>query len=478
MAANADMEQILTWIGFTDGPQRHRICQEGGFGTMSDFVGVTETDIRNMAESFEKRTDANGRILFGMRRIKWLIGIMHWVQDFLRCSLQPTIAGIADANAFKDALTTAIDRAETRKVEAEQADTVSKAADPGKFKDERKWPDWEPAFVNYLSTIPGVNGVPLSYVVRANDQPDHVTDFGEDFNRKIIACAPLHGTHFRTDARKVHQLLKNYLVAETAEQWTKHLARYSDGRRDMAALRDHYAGEGNASRRIASADRMRESLHYKSERSLPFTTFLDRLQKMFNIYEDEGEKYTDAAKIRELFKRVQHPQLQDTVKALKVRFDMDGLTYTQAANHIAAAVSEMPEYQLARKVSSAQRIRGGGSRFNTPQKSGGTKAPKSGVHMPDGTIFTGFYKNWKELPDDDKQKVIDERKKKQKSGGKRKASEITSMAETLVEMKRQVAELSTNMASATKKENEEERVPDDAGNKFGGRNERANGKRG
>jgi hypothetical protein len=56
-------------------------------------------------------------------------------------------------------------------VEKDQADTVSKAADPGKFKDKKKWPEWEPAFVNYLSTIPGDSEVPLSYVVCEKDNP-------------------------------------------------------------------------------------------------------------------------------------------------------------------------------------------------------------------------------------------------------------------------------------------------------------------
>ena len=121
----------------------------------------------------------------------------------------------------------------------------------------------------------------------------------------------------------------------------------------MFALREHYSGEGNASRHIATAERMREGLHYKNERSLAFSIFLDRMQKMFNIYEEEGEEFTENAKLHELFKWVQHPQLQDTVKALKVRFDMEGFTYTQAANHLTAAVSELPEYHLTRKVSAS-----------------------------------------------------------------------------------------------------------------------------
>ena len=257
-------------------------------------------------------------------------------------------------------------------------DTISKAADPGKFKDERKWPDWEPAFVNYLSTIPGSNHVPLSYVVREQEDPDHDRDFGDNFVSEMIACAPLHGAHLRADSRRVHQLLKNFLVAETAEQWIKNLEPHASGRQDMLALREHYGGEGNASQHIATAEWMRKGLHYKNKRSLAFSIFLDCMQKMFNIYEEEGEEFTENAKLRKLFKQVQHPQLQDTVKALKVRFDMEGITYTQAANHLTATVSELPEYHLTHRVSASSsgppRIWGsGGSNHNSNiKKKGGT----------------------------------------------------------------------------------------------------------
>ena len=171
-----------------------------------------------MADSFQKRTIAN-RINFGMRRTKWLIAMMHWVNDFSRCSRQPTIDDFIMANDFKQALSTAAQRTSLRKVDTDQVDTISKAADPGKLKDERKWPEWYPVFVNYLSTKPRVYGVPLSYVVRENEDPDHACDFVGDFMEEIIACAPLDGPKFRADARKVLQLLKNVLMAESTEQW-------------------------------------------------------------------------------------------------------------------------------------------------------------------------------------------------------------------------------------------------------------------
>ena len=43
------------------------------------------------------------------------------------------------------------------------------------------------------------------------------------------------------------------------------------------------------------------------------------MQCMFNISEEEDEPFTEKAKVRELFKRVQHRDLQDTVKALMLQ---------------------------------------------------------------------------------------------------------------------------------------------------------------
>ena len=146
-----------------------------------------------MADNFQKRTIAN-RIKFGMRRTKWLIAMMHWVQDFSRCSRQPTIDDFVMANDFKQALSTTAQRASLCKVDTDQVYTISKAADPGKLKDERKWPEWYSAFFNYLSTIPGVYGVPLLYVVCENKAPDHVWDFVGDFTEEIIALRTLRWT--------------------------------------------------------------------------------------------------------------------------------------------------------------------------------------------------------------------------------------------------------------------------------------------
>ena len=462
------VDQCLEWIGFGIPNQRLTISTEAGFNSLNDLNDIEEKDIRDMADSFQKRTIAN-RINFGMRRTKWLIAMMHWVQDFSRCSKRPTIDDFVTTNDFKQALSTAAQRASLHKVDTEQVDTISKAADPGKLKDERKWPEWYPAFVNYLSTIPGVYGVPLSYIVRDNEAPDHGRNFEGDFTEEIITCAPLRGPKFRADARKVHQLLKNFLTAESAEQWIRPLAARGNGRDDILELLRHYEGEGNQSRRIASADKYRKTLHYKSERAMPWEAFLDRMQKMFNIYKEEGEEMTENAKLRELFKRTKHPQLTESVKALEVRYDMDGLTYTQAANHLTAAVSKLPDYQLARRVSNVKTTGAGGN------KAGRVRRDGNSIYATDGTLWTGHYDEWATMKDTDKEKITAERerKKKARSGKgqkgkayKRKVSDLSSLTKDNQAMKRSVAEL-ISKRDETVNETSTKPPRNDAGNAFG-----------
>ena len=236
------MDFLLNAIGFNIAEQRQRIM-EAGLADYEDFRYLVDKDIRDMAEEFGKRSQLNGRIIFGgLGRTKKLTGVMHWIQDCHRTS------DIPDHNNFNEqALVEAQSRALVHKSDIDLVDTNTKAADPGKFKDERKWPEWEKAFVNYLSVIPGVNGVPLSYIVREEAEPEEGITY-ETFNERLGARAPLDGQYYLADSRRVHNLLTGYLQGEQSESWIRSIARYQDGRCDMIALRCHYAGEGNSTR--------------------------------------------------------------------------------------------------------------------------------------------------------------------------------------------------------------------------------------
>ena len=291
------------------------------------------------------------------------------------------------------------------------------------------------------------------------------------------------GPIFQADARKVHQLLKSFLQTETAEQWIKPLARKQSGRADMIALRKHYSGEGNTSRCIADAEKIRDNLYYKNERAMQFSAFLDKLQRMFNIFEEENEEVSEQAKVCMLLKKVEHPQLQDAVGALRVRAAIEGISFTECANHLSAQVSELPDQHTPRKVpatgsragkkdSEIKRIRGGGQ-----------TGKRNGIHMPDRSIWTGFYSDWEQLSKEDRQTVMDTRISNKAKGGRgkprRKVSEVGS-AKKLKKIKGQVAELKRTLASlkssmdagGTDESTDDDSMPDNAGDSFGGRQQK------
>ena len=63
---------------------------------------------------------------------------------------------------------------------------------------ENKWADWEPKLKNCLLTMVGMDGTPLSYIIRENDATDVAVVFSS-FNKELIASAPLNGVLYQAD---------------------------------------------------------------------------------------------------------------------------------------------------------------------------------------------------------------------------------------------------------------------------------------
>ena len=65
------------------------------------------------------------------------------------------------------------------------------------------------------------------------------------------------------------------------------------------------------------------------------------MQHEFNLFEEKNEPMTEAAKLRFLLDRVNHPQLKSDVSALRVKYNIDSredkVTFTKAVNILAAS---------------------------------------------------------------------------------------------------------------------------------------------
>ena len=75
--ARNPVEKYLEWIGFRTEDNRNSIRDEGALEAFNNFVGLAESDIRDTASGLSKMTATQGHINFGMRHIKYTLGIMH-----------------------------------------------------------------------------------------------------------------------------------------------------------------------------------------------------------------------------------------------------------------------------------------------------------------------------------------------------------------------------------------------------------------
>ena len=134
-----------------------------------------------------------------------------------------------------------------------------------------------------------------------------------------IMQAPLHGTAYLADRVTVQHTVITFTTGQLSATWIKSLTRFRDGRRSMRALENHFAGERNTSRKIAKAELLQKSLHYKNEGSLKFEVLLTRCEEMYTIYEHNEERMPMEAQIRFLFSKINNAGLEPVISALKLK---------------------------------------------------------------------------------------------------------------------------------------------------------------
>ena len=148
---------------------------------------------------------------------------------------------------------------------------------------------------------------------------------------------------------------------------------------------------------VKEVEALRTSLIYKNERAMSSEKFLTNMQTMLTRFYENGEILNKSQNIRLLFQKVQNPILNQIKASLQVSYDTDQsnkVTYDFISNSLAAEAASIGDHNPR-----------GVADINTCDE----KAPESGVKGAGGAIFTGFYPNWSNLLDGEKQSIFDER---------------------------------------------------------------------
>ncbi|EEC42679.1 predicted protein [Phaeodactylum tricornutum CCAP 1055/1] len=268
-----------------------------------------------------------------------LSGMHLWVSERLQ---QGTPVVAAD-------FTAAIGNLYTRKVreleEAKDEEDVQ-VKPPAPFSKQTKWIPFFKLLVNYLSSVTGVNKVPLDYVVRKDDDvaaPD--TEF-EMEHEKLVLLTPHTGTAFDKDNGKV---------------W-------------IQALNCHYEGDAVMSKSKAAAFDVLEHTTYTGERRhFGMEKYTNALSTAFQTLDEYGETLTESRKMLSGIAVIQG--------------DADRMSnFAKAADYLALFTNTDTSQKTGRSISSAQRT------SNNKKK----PAIRAGNYTPN---------EWHQLSDKEKDKV-------------------------------------------------------------------------
>ena len=155
---------------------------------------------------------------------------------------------------------------------------------------------------------------------------------------------------------------------------------------------------------------------------------------MFNIFYEEKEPFTERAKVDELLSKVQNPAFTAAIAQLRFQLNTEGIDFTVAANHLNAAVSQTPDYQISRQIKSTNtnnreggsgRFGGrGGGRFNNSGRGGrgsgrGRNNNRYSTSNKSKLSSSGYYSpaEWNKLSFEERDKIRKERDKKGEQGG-------------------------------------------------------------
>ena len=465
---------ILDWIGFADNVMA-TVADEAGLLNIRSFANLDKSGVDALTESLRKRTPAGSRVHVSKGKQDMLLNTADWVADFMRVSLEPEIpvddAGNEDQAAFEEALELAKSRAEARKHRKENYKSLCEAAEPKKLKEEKDWYEFVDQFYIYLSAIPGVKGIPLAYIIREQAEPAYDREWDPDeFDDQMIACAPLSGAAFKTDAQSVHLMIWTFIESEELLSIIKSMKRSKNGREDFITLRGYMKGAGNVSRRIGTAKQLKQTLHYRNERAMKFTVFMTKLRHMHRIYEDEARPMSAAEKLEDLLEKIKAPFLLHQKANLESRYQMGEVNFEQASSILASAVSNSSEAKISSRISELNR--------EDKEKTGKLRRNRNGEIDVDYSYPAQEYKR---LKTDDKNALRIAREKAGKTGGGKKRggkknnqAQISELVQVVKSLKQSVDSQSNTSGDTDQPADDDSDSPQSghAGRQFGGRNEK------
>ncbi|MGH7974125.1 MAG: hypothetical protein ACREBR_01265 [bacterium] len=419
MATIQAFRAALGRVGF-DAPTQTAIIDQG-IATIDDLLLVGNDQVKQICKMIRDKDN----IVLTFMQHQMLDAMRYWVSSRVRQGLAISAALFTRDVANECVQTMMVDTIESN----EKMKSVLSV--PDKFKIDGNWEIFKESVITYFGQLKGGGRIPLKYVIRDSDNGDREMNYATDMER-LICTVPLEGELFTRDNRVVYGIIKSLVLEGPGWNWIIHLDREENGRAAWKAIKDHYEGKSETSRRKDEAYKsLGNSLYVGERKNFTFEVYTNIHQKAHQDLMRMGEPVPENRKVQIFMDNIRDSYLT-AGKAAVLASETMSSNFVVAANYLANFVARMKSsFDNDRRVSAfdARRPpfgkigRGRGSGRGRG-RGGGRGRGRSGDHGRSnfGEDKYHSWAEWSKLSQEQKSKIFQLREEKKK----RKISAVTT----------------------------------------------------
>jgi hypothetical protein len=200
------MNVILGWCRVAQGSRvaLSTNLMPGGLIELADF---TPEEVKDAAKSFARQPI--DPFVVSPHTMKRLVQLTLWVKDQRRLELDTEFANGTTQVYFVGNIEAAQQRDQIRKERQKSAESLASVRIDPPLKSSAGWEAWMVSVETALTLAYGSKGVPLSYVIRAQEAPD-LNGLGQlTWEESAVLGAPLAGLEYHADRMTVHLFILN-----------------------------------------------------------------------------------------------------------------------------------------------------------------------------------------------------------------------------------------------------------------------------
>ena len=294
---------MLQVCGITIGNELNFLTIDEGLVDAATFLLLEDSDVLYLSKSASKRIAPLVSFHLSGVKLKSLLALKCWINEHVR-------AGDVVDNLLSADFNVMTRNAYINKLHQMSNKEAPKVTLPSSYKDN--WVDFDTSMIEYFKAHTSTNGIGMHFYLRDDTRrpaPNVLATLSLDeraywtTERARTANANLESVS-TADRDWCWTILAAVTQDTQAWGWVKRFKRDQDFVGAWESLRSFYDGKAQRQKRVITAQKTLEDIHYKDEYSFSFSSFVTQLEASWETLEQAGISRTDEEKVSFLISRI------------------------------------------------------------------------------------------------------------------------------------------------------------------------------